>query len=362
MSVFPSDYWQARDRFRQAAQSLACVLETHPIKALGPQDQSLSMDVARYGSKSPQITLILSSGLHGVEGYCGSAIQVATLTELLPNLTLPKGVAVLLIHALNPYGFAWNRRCNEDNIDLNRNFLLPGQAFAGSPDAYAQLDAFLNPRQPPNPRDSYLLKLLGYTVRYGVSSLKQTLPVGQYDFPQGIFFGGQAPAQTQRILATQLPNWLAQTQQVLHLDLHTGLGRWTAPTFLVKPQADQKDLPWFQQTFTAEGLQILGQQGATYVCQGDIGPWCQALMSDCDYRFATVEFGTYPLLPVLKAIRAENQAHWWDQPTSSTYQWAKSLLLEANAPSRLAWRQIVVTQGVALVHQALEGLNGSSHT
>lgn len=354
--MFSSDYWQARDRFRKAAQSLNCVLETHPIQALGPQEQSLSIDVARYGSKSPQTTLILSSGLHGVEGYCGSAIQWAALTDLLPKLKLPKGVALLLIHALNPYGFAWNRRCNEDNIDLNRNFLLPGQSFQGSPATYARLDPFLNPRTLPTYRDPFILKLLAYAVRYGVASLKQTLPVGQYDFPQGIFFGGQAPAQTQQILAAHLPIWLGKTQRVLHLDLHTGLGRWTTPTFLVKSQTPQDTLPWFQQTFTAKGLKVLGQQGATYVSRGDIGPWCQALMGECNYHFATVEFGTYPLLPMLKAIRAENQAHWWDTSDSPTYKWAKSLLLEANAPASSAWRKAVVAQGVTLIRQAIAGL------
>lgn len=360
--VFSSDYWQARDRFRRATQSLNGVLETHPIQALGPQERSLSIDVARYGSKAPHSTLILSSGLHGVEGYCGSAIQIATLTELLPQLKLPKGVALLLIHALNPYGFAWNRRCNEDNIDLNRNFLLPQQPFAGSPNAYTQLNAFLNPPTPPTYSDPFILKLLAYAARYGVSSLKQALPVGQYDYPKGIFFGGQGPAQTQHILSSQLPLWLGQTQQILHLDLHTGLGRWTAPTFLVKPQADHDDRSWFEATFTAKGLQILGQKGATYVSQGDIGPWCQAVMGHCRYRFATVEFGTYPLLPVLKAMRAENQAHWWDKPGSKTYDWAKSLLIEANAPASSAWRKAVVTQGVSLVQQALDGIEDSFRT
>lgn len=353
--MFSADYGQVRDRFRQAAQALGSVLETHPIKARGPQDQPLSIEVARYGAKTPHTTLIVSSGLHGVEGYCGSAIQLATLTELLPTLQLPSGVALLFLHALNPYGFAWNRRGNEDNIDLNRNFLLPGQPFQGSPDAYAQLDPFLNPPTPPTYRDPFFIKVLSSALRYGVSALKQALPAGQYDFPKGVFFGGQGPAQTQKILAAQLPLWLGKTQQVLHLDLHTGLGRWTKPTLLVKPQSDT-DLPWFQATFAAKDIQILGQQNATYRCRGDIGPWCQTVMSACEYRFATLEFGTYPLLPVLKAIRAENQAHWWDASDAPTYAWAKSLLLEANAPSSSAWRQVVVPRGVALIHQAISAM------
>ncbi|WP_255800720.1 DUF2817 domain-containing protein [Acaryochloris sp. 'Moss Beach'] len=159
--MFSSDYWQARDRFRQAAQSLNCVLETHPIKALGPQGRSLSIDIARYGSKSPHTTLILSSGLHGVEGYCGSAIQMATLTDLLPQLTLPKGMAVLLIHALNPYGFAWNRRCNEDNIDLNRNFLLPGQSFFWQPSGLWSTGFFSEPPSTPDPTRSLYSQAAG---------------------------------------------------------------------------------------------------------------------------------------------------------------------------------------------------------
>ena len=55
----------------------------------------------------------------------------------------------VLLHALNPYGFAWLRRVNEHNVDLNRNFLLPGEAYRGSPAGYAALDPLLNPKSPP---------------------------------------------------------------------------------------------------------------------------------------------------------------------------------------------------------------------
>src|SRR5690606_11704356 len=105
----------------------------------------LSLDVARKGPKDARKLLVVSSGTHGVEGYFGSAVQIALLEGLLSRVNLAPHVGVLLIHAINPYGFAWSRRTNEDNVDQNRNFLLTGAEFRGAPEAYRELDGLLNP-------------------------------------------------------------------------------------------------------------------------------------------------------------------------------------------------------------------------
>lgn len=60
--------------------------------------------------------------LRGVEGYCGSAAQLDWLAERGCE-RLKSDQAMLLIHALNPYGFAWDRPVTEEGCDLNRNFL-----------------------------------------------------------------------------------------------------------------------------------------------------------------------------------------------------------------------------------------------
>lgn len=63
------------------------------------------------------------SGTHGVEGHAGAAIQIAFLDKLLKKeIELPKNVSIVLVHALNPFGFLFNRRWNENGVDLNRNF------------------------------------------------------------------------------------------------------------------------------------------------------------------------------------------------------------------------------------------------
>ncbi len=124
-SRFPKDYLTARERFRAAAARLGCAVEAHPIGAEGPHGEALTIDVAIVPGANPERALVVSSGIHGVEGFLGSAIQCSLLEEWVDA---PPPIRCVLLHALNPFGFAWRRRVNETNVDLNRNLLLGGRA------------------------------------------------------------------------------------------------------------------------------------------------------------------------------------------------------------------------------------------
>ena len=81
------------------------------------------MDVARDGPRNAKALLVVSSACHGVEGFCGSGVQVALLEDADWHRAAPDaGVAVLYVHGLNPWGFSWWRRTTHENVDLNRNF------------------------------------------------------------------------------------------------------------------------------------------------------------------------------------------------------------------------------------------------
>ena len=120
-------------RFLAAAARLRLPHHALPIHAPSPNDEPLTIDIAVAGPAKPKSALVLSSGVHGVEGLFGSAVQLAFLERLSAGWRLPQGAAVVLIHAINPFGFAWRRRFNENNVDLNRNFLLPDEAYTGAP-------------------------------------------------------------------------------------------------------------------------------------------------------------------------------------------------------------------------------------
>ena len=351
---FSPDYFSARSRFRDRADACGCQLEAHPIDATGPNREILSLDVARLGAAHPKRAIVVSSGLHGVEGFFGSAVQVELLQHHLPVwMPLPADMAIVLLHAVNPYGFAWRRRCNEDNVDLNRNFLVPGEAYTGSPPHYGELDSFFNPPSPPSAIDPFFAKTFALALRHGIATLKDTLPVGQYDYPKGLFYGGDRPSPTQRIIAANLPRWIGGAESIIHIDLHTGLGKKGTYKLFLGESSKPARVEWLTSKFGADVVKVSQSDKTAYRPRGSWGHWCGHTFSQCCYDFLLAEFGTYPVLAVVKALRAENRAHWWGEPGQPAYERAKQQLVEAFAPADGIWRERVVAAGVKLVRQAL---------
>ena len=120
---FPDDYRAAREAFVEAAEAadLGVTSRVHP-KTHGADGKPLFLDVAMAGPRDAKRALLLISGTHGVEGYFGSGVQTGLLRQGLAQ-RLPQGVKLVILHALNPFGFSWNRRVNEHNADINRNFV-----------------------------------------------------------------------------------------------------------------------------------------------------------------------------------------------------------------------------------------------
>ena len=141
---FAQSYAEARDKFLAAgaARGARMFRDVHP-SVRGAQGEELSIDLAQIGDDKAPALFLLSSGTHGVEGFCGSGCQVALLHDGAFVAAVERsGVCVLMLHALNPYGFSHLQRTNEDNADLNRNFV---DFAAPLPDggAYAEIHALL---------------------------------------------------------------------------------------------------------------------------------------------------------------------------------------------------------------------------
>ena len=126
---FSSSYSEAREKFQEAVAAAGCNAESFKHPCFGPGGEKLAADAAWFGPSDASRVLVLISGTHGVEGYCGSGAQVDWLRREEFKL-LPADMGVLMIYAINPYGFAWMRRVNEDNVDVNRNWVDFSRAFA----------------------------------------------------------------------------------------------------------------------------------------------------------------------------------------------------------------------------------------
>jgi hypothetical protein len=358
--LFAPDYATARGEFNRWRSIRCCDGTSCLVPQTGPQGEKLSIDFARIGYEKARSVVVVSSGLHGVEGFFGAAVQLALLQDEDLVRGLPQDVALLLIHALDPWGFAWVRRVNEDNVDLNRNFLLPGQPYAGCPELYAALDGLLNPRHPPSRYDIFRLRALLATLRHGMPPLKQAVAGGQYEFPRGLFYGGQAPARTVGILTEVLPRWLGAAERIVHFDFHTGLGRWATYQLLVDVGLDAQLFEWSRARFGAKVVHSDPVDSIAYQARGDLAAWCRATFPDRTYDLLCAEFGTYPPLRVLAALRAENQAHYWGGPDDPMTRRAKLQLLETFVPASPSWRALAVTQAREIVRRAIVACAESS--
>jgi hypothetical protein len=314
----------------------------------------LAFDVGYSPSGDPERVLVVSSGVHGVEGFFGSAVQVALL-EQWASATPPPSRCVFL-HGLNPYGFAWLRRFDENNVDPNRNFLLPGEPFEGAPEGYARLEAFLNPRRPPSWWEPFTLKALWLIARYGMPALRQAVAGGQYSYPRGLFFGGAGPSRTQQLLGENMPRWLRGSKCVVHLDFHTGLGRQGACKLLIDYPLNDRQRGWLTDWFGADSFEACDSSGIAPDARGGFGRWCVSRGLAPDYLFACAEFGTYGPVQVLAGLRAENQAHHWGTPSAASTVRAKERLKELFCPASGAWRSQVIERSLELVGRAQRGL------
>ncbi|AMV19720.1 DUF2817 domain-containing protein [Planctomyces sp. SH-PL14] len=352
-SEFSPDYVTARANFRKMAERLQWQHETHSIGQTGPDGQNLTIDVVLSPGDDARPTLVLSSGLHGVEGPFGSAVQCDALLSW--ERSAPP-VRVVLIHALNPYGFAWRRRANENNVDLNRNFLLPDERYEGSPPGYTDLDGFLNPKSAPSPWEPFTLKALWLIAREGLPKLRQAIAGGQYDFPQGVFFGGIGPERVPQILGEHLPRWLGASRAVVHLDFHTGLGAGGTGKLLIDYPLSESDRRRLIDWYGPQGFEASDSRTIAYDSWGSLGRWCRATNPERDYLYACAEFGTFGPVAVLGGLRAENRAHHWSKSSSATVERTKQRLAELFCPSSPRWRQQVLEGARMLIAQSIAGL------
>jgi len=221
--AFSPRYAQARQKFLQGCVSAGLTVEPHAHPLKGREGEELSMDVALDGAPDAPNLLVVSSACHGVEGHCGSGVQVFALHDAeWREKAKAQGVSVLYVHALNPHGFSHGRRVTHENVDLNRNFIDFSKPVPVN-EAYAKLHELLLPDTwPPTPENQAAIeKWIG---KHGTTAYQAAVTSGQYQFEDGLFYGGKAPTWSNRTIREVLRRHAGQAKRIAWIDLHTGLG------------------------------------------------------------------------------------------------------------------------------------------
>lgn len=352
-AFFSPDYATAKERFLALAANQEATTWRIPISAKGPQGIALSINIALFGSPNAKRVVLHCSGLHGIEGFAGSAIQSALMSEPIHT---PADCAIVFVHALNPYGMAWLRRVNENNVDLNRNFLGPNEVYTGAPEHYTALNTLLNAESPPR-FDFFLLRTTGKILKSGFNALKQAIVGGQYDYPKGLFYGGKHLEEGPRLYIDWLREHLSQAEQLVAVDIHTGLGKQGHDTLLVEGGPDSALYQQLEATFGDHVAPWDPEASVAYAIRGGHGAGLAQTLPKTQVQFVTQEFGTFAPLKVLHALREENRWHHWGEPGDENKVMghpSKQQLLQAFRPDSAPWRKAVVDRGLALMAQATE--------
>ena len=355
VDAYPVDYFAARRRFVAECARSGWELQSHRIDAPSPNDEPLFLDVAVLGTGQPASALVISSGLHGVEAKFGSAVQWAFMNSLDTDWRPPQDAAIVLLHALNPFGFAWHRRFNEDNVDLNRNFLVENEAYTGAPPLSETFRSVLMPASYHQRIRWWPARMALLAMRHGVGSFWHTMPVGQYEFPDWLFFGGHARTQSAEILDRILPTMFDQATDIVHLDMHTGLGRWSECELLLGDAESDVNCQWWHEHFREFRVRQTAVAASSYAVRGGFGQWLQTRFPRCRYRFAVAEFGTYSPRRVIQALAEE--LHWHLRlGADAKDHWSRRNLADVFVPNDRRWRETTLRTGLAVARHAVDVL------
>lgn len=363
---FPSSYFEARDRFRELTSGEPWKCDAFAIQSRGPNGEELTIDLAIREVEACHRYLVVTSGLHGIEGFVGSAIQCKTLAQWQAD-ALPSDVNLIFVHGLNPYGFAWQRRFDENNVDPNRNFFLDGNTGQGCADVYRSLNRFLNPESAASGIDFFLPRACLAILRYGYRPVARAVARGQYEFPKGLFFGGHGPSEAQQIIQSNLSKWILNGKDpaqatILHVDIHSGLGSRGNTQLLLEQTLPPDEMSWLEKHFGTKSISRHDHNELLYRADGSFGQWCVANLPQSSYTFACAEIGTYPSISVLSGLRTENRVTHWDPANTVMLERSRDRLKELFCPRDPRWRTRVQNDGVAILDNSVNALRDKTQS
>ena len=353
---FSGTYAEARQKFLDAAAQRGAAIENFELEAhRGALGEALATDVAYLGKPGAAKLLIVSSGTHGPEGFCGSGCQIAALNDVdLLSRIEQADIGLLLIHAVNPHGFSHLHRTNEDNIDLNRNHIdfsapLPVNA------AYAEVEPFVLPATwPPTAAD--MTAMAAYIEKNGMWAFRTAVTSGQYTSPQGVFYGGKAPSWSNRTMRGILRKYGAGATHIGFIDVHTGLGPYGHGEKIYAGRNAPADLAQARAWWGADVFAPFEGQSAS----ADVsGPVVSAVYDECPQATAAVmglEFGTLPDQEVMYRLRADTWLRRHPEAAEEQKRTIRQELRDAFYCDNDEWKGMVLGQSRVVLLQTVQGL------
>lgn len=268
--------------------------------------------------------VVINSGVHGIEGYFGSAAQNMFLNEFAPMFSskILDNYTIVLIHIINGWGMQHRMREVRDFardgalVDLNRNF---GIDFS-QPDKLPQNPKYdlvhdLLLSKPDDVKKKEALKTFAYRSIQQKDGVWAAISNGQYKHPYGLFYGGAAQMpeneMTMRIYDKIMSG---DAKSLTSIGLHTGLGRFwrkqgrVTGQLLVSHPLDHPNTRFFM-PWLAGDVAIVPDENARFgpVLLGDLVDCLESRYKSRDIPIRTADFeigtGEFPMMsPIYKRM------------------------------------------------------------
>lgn len=358
LSCFQASYYDARQCLLSGISAVPDALVQHhqsyPHPLTGPGDQRLYLDWLQLGQHSaPEHVLVLISGTHGVEGFTGSAIQSHYLGYLVEEMKRNAKLGVIIIHALNPWGFAWLRRYDHEGIDLNRNFVDFQLSLPGNNEYELLHDDLICDTSRP------VLETLAYwQEKLGQQDFYAGITRGQYQYANGLFYGGVNPSWSRQVLekACQV-DALQQARNIAVIDLHTGLGPYGHGEVINDHDPASGGFMLARDWYGANAQSALLGESCSAPKTGLLDYFWHSLVGDRGC-FVTLEYGTYSLDDLLNRSAEEQRYHnsyGSDLHRRNISFAAVSQMRDFFYPREQFWQELVLFRAGQVIRMALQG-------
>ena len=362
MINIPATYESSREQFRATLDSISkrwagCCSISHSLA----DSSDLTIDIiSADATREKQKLLIITTGLHGIEGYVGAGVLQLFIQEYLPRLD-PETTGLLLVHPINPYGMKHRTRVNKNSVDLNRNFEDDLDSLKPLNQHYESLAYLLNPARP---LQHPLYEKFAFTwnvlkaLPKGASHIRETALMGQYRVHNGMYFGGFEPQEESKFIQQIVFEAVKNYTEIVMLDIHTGYGpRWQMT--LCNPPSEKMTA---KETATRFGLPLVVGVNPEefYTIHGDMVEYFYKMVTS-QYPAKKIyagafEFGTYgdSTLDGLRSLRTtvyENTLRWFGGHNVAR-EWMKNKYDELFMPSDPKWWK----KAKADARQAFDGI------
>lgn len=367
LQYFSGTFECARNRFIEDSHYFLKSSYPEIDHSIFRQTADTQSDLIHAKREGNQTLLVLSSGLHGIEGYTGSAMQLRFLEYHLSHLDTGT-VDLLLLHGINAYGMKHHRKESDKNINFNRNAIEDWtDADLSNPEFKKSSDLFV-PRSVTGSKLEYfpfLFKTIKHLVQLGPKRFMKGATLGQFEFPAGFYYGGPAPDPYFHQILTQLTNRFSAYTHILFLDCHTGFGH-QAEVQLVMSSEDPMHSKDVKKIFHYPIVENPREQ-QFYKIEGEWLNWMYRYTKQQNLGFMgfTVECGTVGKGPIglLRSLKATIDESRLFAGRAECAPAIRKRFDELYIPSSKQWRKQVLKEADLIFEQMVQFINDpSNHT